>query len=345
MVPSTVFGRIGRLRDPYLIGRAGFVVAFAIITITTISAVQNHNGTIPSSSGVQISADFAKTKTITHQQAAGSFQSLAVTSFGNFGSREPAYSTRQNNAHSAQNSLLNSESLINDKLAATSLQSASNENTGLSTLNSVNDLSRNADNGWQYCLAASRADHKVYISPPFPKTAQLNIIAIAFSQRLLEHQHEAVQCPVSKYKGSIATMREDAIGYNRKIGNTIVTLNWQPFSVSDDEDPIDATIYTGASGINLDRPGAWQYCLAPSYADNKVYISAPFPKSVSLHANEKAFARKLHESKIQHGAVQCPNGSDEPSLLSMRQRAISFNEDRGNTIVTLGWTHQSQSGS
>src|SRR5215472_15550162 len=164
MVTSTVFGRIGRLRNPYLKGRADFVVAFAIITITTISAVQNHNGTIPSPSGVQISADFAKTKTITHQQAAGSFQSSAVTSFGNFGSSKPASSTRQNNAHSAQNSLLNSESHINDKLAATSLQSASNENTGLSTLNSVNDLSRNADNGWQYCLAASRADRKVYIS-------------------------------------------------------------------------------------------------------------------------------------------------------------------------------------
>jgi hypothetical protein len=141
-------------------------------------------------------------------------------------------------------------------------------------------------------------------------------------------------------------MREDAINFNRKIGNSIITLNWQPFSLSDDEDPIDAAIYTGdASGTRPGRSAAWQYCLAPSNADNKIYLSAPFPKSSSLHVNETAFAKKLRESKIQHGAVQCPNGVDEPSVLSMRQRAISFNQDRGNTIVTLGWAVQSQSGS
>jgi hypothetical protein len=310
-------------------GRACLVVAFATITITTIGAVRNHDGTTPSASGVQSNADFAKTTFTKHQLAAGSFQSSAVAHFGNFGSTKADY---------AQNSLLISEHLIKDKLADSSFQTLEDESTGYNAFNSNSDRSHDADGGWQYCLAASRADHKVYVSPPFPKMAKLNIIGIAFSQRLLEHQHEAVQCPVSKYKGSIATMREDAIGYNRKIGNTIVTLNWQPFSVSDDVDPIDATVYTGASGINLDHSGAWQYCLAPSYTDNKVYISAPFPKSVSLHANEKAFARKLHESKIQHGAVQCPNGSDEPSILSMQQRAISFNQDRGNTIITLGWT-------
>jgi hypothetical protein len=336
MVPSAVFGRMGRLRDPYMKGRAGSVVAFAIITITTIGAVQNQGATIPSPSGVQNNADFARRMVIKHQLAAGAFQSSAVTNFGNFGSTEPASFSRQSNVHSAQNSLLNSESLIKDKLAATSFQSAANENTGHD--NSVNDLSRGADDGWQYCLAASRADHKVYISPPFPKTAKLNIIAIAFSRRLVELQHEVVQCPISKYKGSISTMREDAISFNRKIGNTIVPLNWQPFSVSDDEDPIDATIYTGASGTSLDRSAAWQYCVAPSPADSKVYISAAFPKRFSLFANETAFARKLQESKIQHGAVQCPNSGDEPSILSMRQRAISFNQDRGNTIVTVDWT-------
>ena len=142
----------------------------------------------------------------------------------------------------------------------------------------------------------------------------------------------------------MATMRDDAIGFNRKIGNTIVTLNWQPFSLSEDEDPIDAAIYTGDSGTSPDPSAAWQYCFAPSYAENKIYISAPFPKNTSLHASEIAFAKKLLESEIQHDAVQCPNGNDEPVISSMRQRAISFNQDRGNTIVTLDWTLQSQSG-
>jgi hypothetical protein len=83
--------------------------------------------------------------------------------------------------------------------------------------------------------------------------------------------------------------------------------------------------------------------LAPSYAENKIYISAPFPNA-SLHASETAFAKKLFESKIQHDAIQCPNGNDESAILSMRQRAMSFNQDRGNTIIILAWTLPSQSG-
>jgi hypothetical protein len=192
--------------------------------------------------------------------------------------------------------------------------------------------------GWQYCLAASGAEHKVYISPPFLRTAELNIIQVEFAQRLLELEHEPVQCPISNYKGSMATMRESAIIFNRTIGNTIVTFNWEPFSVSEDEDPVDATIYTSDTGVSLDRSSAWQYCLASSYAENKVYISAPYPKSASLYASETAFAKRLLQSEIQHDAVQCPNGNDEPSISSMRQRAISFNQDRGNMIITLDWT-------
>lgn len=357
MVRNTDFGRITELpRDLFIKGRAGFAFAFGVMTITGIGALQNHNWVLPDPSAMQSNADLAHMKASTDphspvggQLAAYSFQSSAVENSGDKairknGSTDPAPSTRQDNAHSGQGkSSLDSRYSIKDKLAAKSFQSSATENSAQNTLNSNSDPSRDS---WQYCLATSRADHKVYVSSPFPKTASLNVVAIAFSQRLVELPHEPVQCPVSKYKGSIATMREDAIRFNRKIGNTIVTLNWQPFSLSDDEDPIDATIYTGdASGTAPDRSAAWQYCLAPSSADNKIYISAPFPKSASLHVNETAFAKKLRESKIQHGAVQCPNGVDESSVLSMRQRAISFNEDRGNTIVTLGWTFQSQSGS
>jgi hypothetical protein len=212
-------------------------------------------------------------------------------------------------------------------------------------MNSINDHTRDAGSGWQYCLAASRGDHKVYISSPFSRTVDLNIIGILFSQRLVGLQHEAVQCPIARYKGTMATMRDDAIRFNQKIRNAIVKLNWEPYALSDDEDPIDAPIYTGQSEMSQDHPAAWQYCLAPSYAENKVYVSAPFLKGESLNATEIAFAKELHESELPHDVVQCPNGTDELKISSMRQDAISFNRDRGNTIVTLDWTLQNRSGS
>ena len=218
------------------------------------------------------------------------------------------------------------------------------KSAGYKAIKSINDLTRDANSGWQYCLAASGGDRKLYISSPFSRTVDLNIIQILFSQRLLGLQHEPVQCPIARYKETLATMRDDAISFNRNIGKAIVTLNWEPNAQSEDEDPIDATIYTGQSEMTQDHPTAWQYCLAPSYAENKVYVSAPFLKSESLYATETAFAKALHESELPHDVIQCPNGTDEPTILSMRQHAISFNQDRGNTIVTLDWTLQNRSG-
>ena len=208
----------------------------------------------------------------------------------------------------------------------------------------ANDRKSDANSGWQYCLAASGGDHKLYISSLFPRTVDLNILDSLFSQRLTGLLHAAVQCPIARYKGTMATMRDDAIRFNKKTGNVIVTLSWEPYALSEDEDPIDAAIYTGQTETSQNQPATWQYCLAPSYAENKVYVSAPFPKSASLDATKTAFAKQLHESEIPHDVVQCPNATDESRVLSMRQYAISFNRDRGNTIVTLDWALQSRSG-
>ena len=50
------------------------------------------------------------------------------------------------------------------------------ENAGHKAINSINDHTRDANSGWQYCLAASGGDHKLYISSPFSRTVDLNII-------------------------------------------------------------------------------------------------------------------------------------------------------------------------
>jgi hypothetical protein len=255
------------------------------------------------------------------------------------------------NNQSSEANFIDAKSPSNGQRAAKASAPPAHENTKYQSRDansrkpkSINDYTRDANSGWQYCLAASGGDRKLYISSPFSRTVDLNVIQTLFSQRLLGLQHEAVQCPIARYKGTMATMRDYAISFNRKIGNAIVTLNWEPYAQSEDEDPIDATIYTGQSEMSQALPTAWQYCVAPSYAENKVYVSAPFLKSESLYATETAFAKALHESELPHDVIQCPNGTDEPTILSMRQHAISFNQDRGNTIVTLDWTLQIRSG-
>jgi hypothetical protein len=81
----------------------------------------------------------------------------------------------------------------------------------------------------------------------------------------------------------------------------------------------------------------WQYCLAPSHTDHKVYVSRPFPSSAAWGSPDSALDRKLSQSGIVHDVVQCPRADDERSIAVMRQEAISFNHLAGNQIVNLDW--------
>ena len=276
---------------------------------------------------------------ITFAMAALTIISAGCT--GDYNQANSGNAAMQTDASSAPPKLLpKSATATNSHTNAFQSSRPADENTGDSVINSSRGGSSVAINGWQYCLAPSHAEHKVYISPPFPKSAELSNTETAFAQMLLQSgvQHDDVQCPIGNDEGSISTMREHAISFNRKVGNTIVTLSWEPsqFSQPEDEDPVDENIHTGNSGPSADG-SAWQYCLAPSYTEHKVYISSPFPKSAPLSNTETAFAKMLFQSEIQHDAVQCPNGNDEPSISSMREHAISFNHDLGNTIITLNW--------
>jgi len=79
----------------------------------------------------------------------------------------------------------------------------------------------------------------------------------------------------------------------------------------------------------------WQYCLAPSHAEHKVYMSAVFPVRGSLDDAGSAFELMLDQARLRHDVVQCPRADDEQSILAMQQYAISFNQHAGNTIVHL----------
>lgn len=81
----------------------------------------------------------------------------------------------------------------------------------------------------------------------------------------------------------------------------------------------------------------WRYCLAPSYAERKVYLSSPIPSSAISESAEAAFDRTLRKGGIAHDEVQCPRAPNRPTLLFRQRYAVRWNQDNGNTIVTLAW--------
>jgi len=81
----------------------------------------------------------------------------------------------------------------------------------------------------------------------------------------------------------------------------------------------------------------WRYCLAPSHAEHKIYISSPFPAIVSMDDAESQFGRTLSRSGYRFDDVQCPRSDDESGALTMREHAIAMNRDLGNQVVDLRW--------
>jgi hypothetical protein len=83
--------------------------------------------------------------------------------------------------------------------------------------------------------------------------------------------------------------------------------------------------------------GDWRYCLAPSHAQHKIYMSPPFPATVSMDDAESQFGRLLSQSGLRFDDVQCPRGEDETAAMTMQQHAIIVNRQLGNEIVHLRW--------
>jgi len=83
--------------------------------------------------------------------------------------------------------------------------------------------------------------------------------------------------------------------------------------------------------------GDWRYCLAPSHARHKIYMSPPFPGSVSMGDAELQFGRLLSQSGLRFDDVQCPRGKDQTAAMTMQEHAITVNRELGNEIVHLRW--------
>lgn len=81
----------------------------------------------------------------------------------------------------------------------------------------------------------------------------------------------------------------------------------------------------------------WRYCLAPSHADHKIYVSTPFAASMSMDAAESEFGRALTRSGLRYDDVQCPQSDSESAALSMQQHAIGVNHELGIQVISTRW--------
>jgi hypothetical protein len=81
----------------------------------------------------------------------------------------------------------------------------------------------------------------------------------------------------------------------------------------------------------------WQYCLAPSLAEHKIYLSAPVPVSGIVASADAAFHEMLNKAGISHDEVQCPKAPNKRTLLFRQRYAIRLNEEIGNATINLNW--------
>jgi len=82
----------------------------------------------------------------------------------------------------------------------------------------------------------------------------------------------------------------------------------------------------------------WRYCLAPAHAEHKIYISMPFPATMSMDAAESQFGRALTRSGLRYDEVLCPQSDSESGALAMQRHAISMNRELGIQTVDTRWT-------
>lgn len=82
------------------------------------------------------------------------------------------------------------------------------------------------------------------------------------------------------------------------------------------------------------RGTEWQYCLAPSQAANKVYISQPFAAD-DLGVGDDQFKKALTRSGVSVDDIQCPRAATDEAITAMRRYAITFNRDSGHAVIFI----------
>jgi hypothetical protein len=84
------------------------------------------------------------------------------------------------------------------------------------------------------------------------------------------------------------------------------------------------------------RAAEWGYCVAPSDAQNRIYVSRPFPIGAP-GAAEPGFDIALTAHRLSHDAVECARAESEAAAIIMRQHAIEVNRGWGRQVVDMPW--------
>lgn len=82
---------------------------------------------------------------------------------------------------------------------------------------------------WGYCVAPADAQHRIYISKPFPVSVP-GADEPGFDITLTAHHlaHDMVECARAANEAAAVIMRQHAIDVNREWGRQVVDVPWQP---------------------------------------------------------------------------------------------------------------------
>jgi hypothetical protein len=81
----------------------------------------------------------------------------------------------------------------------------------------------------------------------------------------------------------------------------------------------------------------WQYCLAPSDIEHKVYLSGAFATREITRNTDDSFTQLLIKKGLRYDVVQCPRADSENAIMTMLRDAVSYNKRIGRQVVYLYW--------
>jgi hypothetical protein len=100
---------------------------------------------------------------------------------------------------------------------------------------------------------------------------------------------------------------------------------------------IAAALILAITAPQIASANEWLYCIAPSHAEQKLYMSPVFEADGPASVAESEFAAVLKQSFLHYNDVQCPRSDDQLSAIRMQLYTIKFNQNLGVQIVSLSW--------
>jgi hypothetical protein len=81
---------------------------------------------------------------------------------------------------------------------------------------------------WRYCLSSSHEDRRIFVSERFQTSTSMSMLETNFSDMLdqAHWRHDEIQCPRGDDEQAILVMRQQAVRFNRSVGNEVIDIKW-----------------------------------------------------------------------------------------------------------------------